>query len=152
MIRWASEQPGVGNQLSFAPLSDESLKPSAYDAILCSSVIEYVPHPENLLRKFRQALRPDGKLIFSYANRLSIWRAYAKWRFADSAHFKLQCNVWSLTECADALGLAGFKIIDGPYFFDSPLDGVDLLSAVSGHELVGTLGLIVAESITGQSH
>jgi SAM-dependent methyltransferase len=45
-----------------------------FDGILCSSVIEYVPDPERLLREIQRTLRDDGVLVISIATRSSIIR------------------------------------------------------------------------------
>ena len=40
----------------------------AFDAIVCSSVIEYEQNPIELLRRFHAALQTSGVLIISFAN------------------------------------------------------------------------------------
>ena len=38
----------------------------------------------------------------------------------------------------------GFRILDGPIFFESVFDTVNKLSRLSGSRWIGTLGLVVA--------
>src|SRR5665213_3970811 len=45
-----------------------------WDGIICSSVIEYISEPQQLLRSFARSLRPEGVLILSYANIRSLQR------------------------------------------------------------------------------
>src|SRR5215475_6475989 len=70
------DHQGVDLAFEIISASQAVLQPGCCDAILCSSVIEYVLDPDELLRSFRRALRPSGVLIISYANRSSLWRAY----------------------------------------------------------------------------
>ena len=70
------DHQGVDLAFEIISVSQAVLQPGCCDAILCSSVIEYVLDPDELLRSFRRALRPSGVLIISYANRSSLWRAY----------------------------------------------------------------------------
>ncbi len=144
MIVKAKEQLAVGD-LRFALLSNGCLDHAAYDAIVCSSVIEYVPDPKELLLKFLALLRPSGKLILSFANARSLFGAYARWRSPEAPHRKLQRNIWKPSECERVLLSAAFRIVDGPEFFDSPFDQMPWLSPIGASQLVGTLGLIVAE-------
>ncbi len=146
MIEKAKEQPALSKRLTFAPLSNDCLKRNLYDGIVCSSVIEYVRDPEALLHSFRTALRSSGKLFLSYANARSLWRVYSRWRWPESAHFQIQHNVWSYRECEQVLRGGGFTIIDGPRYFDSPFDRYPLFDIIAACELIGTLGLVVAEA------
>jgi len=151
MIQKAREQSPAGD-LQFALLSSDCLAGAAYDGIVCSSVIEYVPGPDELLLKFRASLRCSGKLILSFANAKSLWGIYSRWRSPEAPHLRLQRNVWKASECERVLHAAGFRIIDGPRFFDSPFDQVPWLSWLSVSQLIGTLGLIIAEPSSGAVH
>lgn len=46
----------------------------AYDGVFCSSVIEYIEHPESALREFARVIRPGGVLFISVANSWSAIR------------------------------------------------------------------------------
>jgi SAM-dependent methyltransferase len=148
MIGEAKKQRPVP-ELEFATVSEGGrLESAAYDGIICSSVIEYVADPAALLQRFRLALRANGKLVLSYANRHSLWRAYAKWRFPESRHLPLQHHVWTFRECTQALADQRFEVIDGPLFFDSPFDLVRVLRSCARCGIVGTLGLVVCQVAT----
>lgn len=54
-------------------IADESL-----DGVLCSSVVEYVERPHNLLGEAARVLRPDGRIIVSIPPTLSAVRAVQK--------------------------------------------------------------------------
>lgn len=55
-IRWVSIDP----QQARLPLDNAS-----YEAVIASSVLEYVPDPEHLLREFQRVLAPGGVLLCS---------------------------------------------------------------------------------------
>ena len=42
------------------PFPDE-----AFDAVLCTQVLEHVPDPQLFIREIRRVLRPDGKLLLT---------------------------------------------------------------------------------------
>ncbi len=133
-----------GLDLEFGSVGEpeEILKPDSCDAILCSSVIEYVVDPDEMLRQFHAALRKSGVLIISYANRSSLWRK--SW---DRRTNPLACphhHLWSWRGFSALLRRNGFRTMGGPTFFESPFDlrpWGRLLRRVS---LVGSLGLVAA--------
>jgi len=123
----------------------DDLAANSYDAVVCSSVIEYVKDCARLLLNFRRSLKNQGALVLSYANRKSLWRSYAKWKsFGKQPHYSLQHNVWNLAECERQLGDCGFAVLGPPQFFESPFDQYLVLAPVSRLERVGTLGLVTA--------
>ena len=146
MIHEATAFRGSRGRVGFATLGDpaQELSPRTYDAIVCSSVIEYVPEPAKLLQGFNSALRDSGILIISFANRLSLWRAYAELRFGRSApHFALQRSIQRWVVFQELLVDTGFRTLDGPIFFESVFDKYKL-DWLSGCRWIGTLGLVVA--------
>ena len=80
MIATARQQSLDTLDLSFQVCQARPSDPPeiVYDAIVCSSVIEYIPDPEQLLRWFSAALRPSGLLIISFANSRSLWGAWCR--------------------------------------------------------------------------
>jgi len=127
----------------------EARRGGGYDGIVCSSVIEYVPDPEGLLEEFRRWLRPEGALIISFANRVSLWRRYAQWRFGQTApHYRFQCNVYTARAFLALLERAGFSVTSAPVFFEvPPLDKRPYLAFLSRSPLIGTLGLVVSQRL-----
>jgi 2-polyprenyl-3-methyl-5-hydroxy-6-metoxy-1,4-benzoquinol methylase len=148
MIHEATAFRGSRGRVDFATLGDpaQELGPRTYDAIVCSSVIEYVAEPAKLLQSFNSALRDSGILIISFANRLSLWRAYAELRFRGSApHFALQKSIQRWADFQKLLVGTGFRTLDGPIFFESVFDKYKKFSWLSGSRWIGTLGLAVAK-------
>jgi SAM-dependent methyltransferase len=147
MIHEATAVRRSMDRVDFATLGDpvQELCPRTYDAIVCSSVIEYVAEPAKLLQDFNSALRDSGILIISFANRLSLWRAYAELRFGRSApHFALQTSIQRWGGFQKLLVGTGFRTLDGPIFFESVFDKYNELAWLSGSRWIGTLGLVVA--------
>jgi 2-polyprenyl-3-methyl-5-hydroxy-6-metoxy-1,4-benzoquinol methylase len=117
--------------------------PGAWDGIICSSVIEYIEEPLETLRLFFTALRPGGAVILSYANARSFWRLYTLSQRKSHPHLKFQYNVWTWPGAREVFTKAGFEVLSGPLFFESPFDKYRGLRLLSSFGYIGTLGLVV---------
>ena len=118
MIAQAKEQDTQGLSVQFRIGDESDLSPDSYDAIVCSSVIEYVREPDKLLQVFRDALRVRGVLIISYYSRsmcsnLSSKMSRSKNPFACPYH-----QAWGWRGFRKLLARNGFGCIAGPKFFD----------------------------------
>jgi phenylacetate-CoA ligase len=73
VARQQSLRRGLSN-VSFEVMNSEavSLAPESYDAIVCSSVLEYVEDDERLIRDLVAALRPGGALLISVPHTASL--------------------------------------------------------------------------------
>jgi 2-polyprenyl-3-methyl-5-hydroxy-6-metoxy-1,4-benzoquinol methylase len=117
--------------------------PNGWDGIICSSVIEYIEDPLDTLRSFLAALRPGGVVILSYANARTLWRRYTPSQRERLPHLNFQHNIWMWSQAREVFTRAGFEVLSGPRFFESPFDkyrGGRFLSRLS---CIGTLGLVV---------
>jgi 2-polyprenyl-3-methyl-5-hydroxy-6-metoxy-1,4-benzoquinol methylase len=148
LIRKSDEQDRTGLSLTFRQIKPgevDGCVPQSFDVILCSSVIEFVPHPLDLLRKFHDLLTPDGRLLLSFANLSSLWRSYAKWRFGSRMpHFSHQLNVWRESDAWRLLQEAKFAKAGRTTYFESPFDAYPILRPLSSLSIGGTLGLVTA--------
>jgi SAM-dependent methyltransferase len=149
MLRQATAQDLTGLNVEFGLMPEEcpALQSAGFDGVVCSSVIEYVPSAAELLAAFRHTLRPQGVLILSYANRLSLWRKYANWRYPRAPHLALQRYVWNFHQAREELRRAGFAVLDGPTYFESPFDRKPFCGWLSRLAVIGTLGLVVARRL-----
>lgn len=148
MIAQARAIPAMDFRITFSLIAQDALLATAqYDAIICSSVIEYVRDPQALLRRFRQALKPSGRLVISYANRRSVFRMYANVRFRHAAFRSYQHNLWTLNEFRRVLRKSGFIVTFPVRIFESPFDSHRIFRCLSSLPWVGTLGLVVAEPV-----
>jgi 2-polyprenyl-3-methyl-5-hydroxy-6-metoxy-1,4-benzoquinol methylase len=141
MIEQAKQQRLDGLEIEFqqCPRLPVSPQGAVYDAIVCSSVLEYVTEPEEFLRWFESVLRPSGVLIVSFANNRSLWRHWSRWRYSH-VYQAAQLHTWSRRRFSRLLSRAGFAPGPAVDYFDSPLDG----TWFSGWSLAGTLGFLVA--------
>jgi SAM-dependent methyltransferase len=114
-----------------------------WDGIICSSVIEYIEEPLETLRSFFVALRPGGAVILSYANARTFWRLYTLSQRKSHPHLNFQYNVWTWPEAREVFIKAGFEVLSGPRFFESPFDKKPSLRFLSRFGCIGTLGLVV---------
>jgi len=146
MVAVACAQDRDGLALEFGALdADNRFEAAAYDAIVCSSVIEYVEDPEALLRAFHAALVPKGILVVSYVNRASLWGVYARLRNPDAPHRSVQHHLWTRRAAKRVLGRGGFDIVAGPTYYDA--DGFDRrpgLRFLSTLPCIGTLAIVTA--------
>jgi SAM-dependent methyltransferase len=149
MIREAEKLDRKGVDLEFGLIHSpqECLQRQEFDAILCSSVIEYVVDPDALLQGFRQSLRTPGMLIISYANRSSLWRWYTdrhKSSRADNPMWAPHNRVWTWRGFRGLLRHNGFQPVFGPKFFESPLDWKTWGHWFRRIPFTGSLGLVAA--------
>ncbi|MGQ0836552.1 MAG: class I SAM-dependent methyltransferase [Gammaproteobacteria bacterium] len=153
MIAQARTLDRQGLDLEFERIgtSAEALEPESCDAIVCSSVIEYILDPAALLREFHQALGKPGVLIISYANRSSLWRRWDRHNEKTNPMYAPHNHSWHWHGFRALLARNGFRAIIGPVFYESPLDwrpGARLFRRVS---LFGTLGMLVARPVPIES-
>ena len=135
-------------KLRFDVLHDEgqSLPTGELDAIVCSSVLEFVPDADVVLSNFYRALKPGGMLFISLPNISSLWRYYALLRFGRKYdHFTVQRNRWSRAEAFRHVTDAGFRIKAKPIFFESAFDKRSYLRPLNKSSFFGTLYLVIAE-------
>lgn len=148
MIREARRQDLKHLQVKFSVATHRNYcKASTYDAVVSSSVIEFVEDYRELLCWYHSILRPSGVLVLSYANKRSLWRAYCNLKAKDAPHRQVQHHLWDWRQCERALTKAGFHIVERPVFFESPLDRWRLASRMYQSGLIGTLGITVGKKI-----
>jgi SAM-dependent methyltransferase len=63
------QQVAVLGDVEVMPFADAS-----FGSVVCTEVLEHVPHPDQALREIRRVLRPGGTLIGSVPARSMIWR------------------------------------------------------------------------------
>jgi len=150
MIALASGLDAEGLRMTFevGPQDADGLGRNAYDAIVCSSVIQYVQDPGALLAKFHAALRVDGVLLISYANASSLWFQY-RWRFhgRKNAFALAHRHVWTWHAFKSLLQRSSFQPISGPTCFESPLDGRRACAGLASSRFIGALALVACRRL-----
>lgn len=104
------------------PWADASM-----DVTLCLGVLEYVPEPQQVLVELCRVLRPGGRLIVSFPNRMSAFRRLSRVETAVERRLlrlvrrgdeaarvverpKYRHRHWSLREALGLLNAAGFVV------------------------------------------
>jgi SAM-dependent methyltransferase len=146
MIAQALRLDRTGLDLHFEAIAGEgdALPADSYDAIVCSSVIEYVVEPEELLRGFYRALRKQGVLVISFANKSSLWRRYWDRKAAANPMYTPNNRTWDWAGFKRLLEEQGFQPVSAPIFFESPCDWQRYGALVRKLALVGTIGIVAA--------
>jgi len=145
MIELANGLNTEGLRIAFEvrPGDGQGLEKNAYDAIVCSSVIQYVEDPGALLATFHATLREGGILLISYANESSLWFQYhARYHRRSNAFAPEQRHAWTWRAFKALLRERHFQPVSGPTCFDSPLDGRRGCGTLSLSRFVGALALV----------
>jgi SAM-dependent methyltransferase len=145
MIEAANHQ-NIGNvdlQFKCSPACPNDVGAEPFDAVVCSSVIEYVSDPREVLVWFSKVLRPAGVLLISFANSDSLWGRYSR-MLRWSPFQPAQKHLWNWVAFSSLLRESGFIAEAGPIYFDSPFDGRPLMESFGRSRLGGTLALAVA--------
>lgn len=105
-------------------LDQLSTRPAArYDAIISSSVLEYVENMTDVLNQFKRVLKPGGTLIISMPNSHSFYRKAERIAFQVSGrprYYRHVHHVVSSDTMSDLLSEAGLQITGSPSFFADP--------------------------------
>ena len=102
---------------------------SAYDAVICSHILEHIAYPQALMEDILKTLKPGGTLIvvipnlFFWPERLKLIRG--EWRYEKSGTFDYTHLRWYTTETMkDFLAASGFTISQFKAFGWVPLPGL----------------------------
>lgn len=146
MIALAKQQPLDGLDIEFNVIATDQLRGvprREFDAIVCSSVIEYVEQPELLLAWFRDGLGSSGVLVISFANSKSIWRKFLR-LLGPPTWQAVQKHVWCSAAFQQLLRAGGFEVLQPPQYFESVCDATAITQPLSRLRVLGMLGLVVA--------
>jgi len=124
---------------------DDALQPGSCDAIVCSSVIEYVRDPDTLLQGFHRALRKPGALIISYANETSLWSA--RHRDRSNPLYTPDHKTWHWRDFRELLRRNGFRNVGGPAYFESPCDWYRFGRWLRAVPFAGAMGVVAARPV-----
>jgi 2-polyprenyl-3-methyl-5-hydroxy-6-metoxy-1,4-benzoquinol methylase len=88
--------------------------------ILCSSVLEYVPDYIRVLEQSYEMLMPGGRMIISFANKMSLYRKCERIlkdvSFFKQGYLKYQKHQFELAEIKKVLVRINFKVLEEEYF------------------------------------
>ncbi len=89
------------------------------DAVIMSSLLEYMDDVPQMLRQVHGLLKPNGLLLVSMPNQLSIYRRIERWLFRLTGwpHYVAHCRNYSTkTAFARQLTDLGFDVLKTTYF------------------------------------
>ncbi|MEO8132486.1 MAG: class I SAM-dependent methyltransferase [Betaproteobacteria bacterium] len=140
----ALERAGVAVEFETVEGSAAVLQPNAYDAVVCSSVIEYIEDPDELLSGFRRSLCESGALIISFANRSSVLRWAGDRMKPPNPMGPAQHHVWTAREFLELLERNGFAATGGPRFFEWSWHAPHWESLFDHVPFFGSIGVVTA--------
>jgi 2-polyprenyl-3-methyl-5-hydroxy-6-metoxy-1,4-benzoquinol methylase len=154
MVREAlaeAEKRGLKNaEFVEADITTLAMEPDSFDAVVCSSVIEYVQNDAALLLEMRRLLRPSGRLILSVPHRGSlagmaedvIWRSRMGGKREGRRHLGYSLRRYGREEVLRTLKAMGFGSFRCRYF-ELPVPGA-LGVWLSRASLLGVMMLVEA--------
>lgn len=148
LVRMCNEQDLSKVDAKFYQLMDdgEHLEDEAFDAMMCSSAIEFVPEPMKALKNLNRALKPGGHLVISFSNPSSLWRYYSKIRFGKRYnHFTVQVTSKKPSVIKSMLKESGFELVNGPLYFESAFDNKGSLKVLNKSSFFGTLYMMIVK-------
>lgn len=126
----AEGQPDIA--FSVALLESVSAHPAqSYDAVISSSVLEYLPDLDAEIARLARVLKPGGHLIVSMPNRQSLYRRIERIAYRLTGRPRYYAHVRSVItadELAATLHRHGLAAIETRYFADPPIGLVARLS------------------------
>ncbi|MEO6722070.1 MAG: methyltransferase domain-containing protein [Ferruginibacter sp.] len=117
-----------------------------FDAIISSSVLEYIPEINSTIKLMHGSLNKNGKMIVSVPNKRSLYRRaeYASFKlFGFPKYLDLVKNRYSVKEFSSLLKSYGFTVIDIKYY--SIPGYLRFLKPVAGKDRISNLFLVVAQ-------
>ena len=105
---YANSTGPVEARISFdaLPFADQSI-----DLLLLPHVLEFADHPHQILREAARVLMPEGQIIISGFNPLSLWGARKS--FGAKNNYPWHGNFLHLARIKDWLELLEFEIVSG---------------------------------------
>ncbi len=158
MVEQANQKKGDGLDLEFSilPADLATAFPQKFDAIVCSSVIEYIEDDLKLLKDFSQILKPGGYLIISIPNaygfltglqRISSKILHSGNKTPEDSAFRR--HTYRRGEFKAKLADASMQYMGSDYFAIPRLSSVNkMLDGKKISRYLGTLELVVAKSNT----
>lgn len=130
----------AGESAGAAVRVDEHLLPVAsqsVDLLLLPHVLEFSPHPHQILREAERILIPEGQLLISGFNPYSLWGAWGLARHRRG-EYPWRGRFIGLSRIKDWLSLLGLEVIGGRMCcYEPPFQQEELLEKFSFMEAAG---------------
>ena len=85
------------------------------DLLALPHVLEFHPHPHEVLREAERVLRPEGQVVISGFNTASLWRARQLVPFMDKSACPWDARFIGLLRLRDWLRVLGFELNGGKF-------------------------------------
>jgi SAM-dependent methyltransferase len=105
-------EPGAG--IAADPLQ-LPLASQSVDLVVLPHVLEFHPNPHEVLREAERVLMPEGHLVLSGFNTLSLWRLRQAMPFMDKQGAPWESRFIGLLRLRDWLRVLGFEINGGQF-------------------------------------
>jgi SAM-dependent methyltransferase len=99
--------------LEALPFESDSL-----DLVLLPHILEFSPHPHQILREVERVLRPEGNVIISGFNPHSLWGL--RRALGSKAGYPWNGDFIALSRMKDWLALLGFEVVGGSFACYAP--------------------------------
>lgn len=121
-------QHNVSCDLLFLPIANNSI-----DLIICPHILEYISSYQYFLAECHRILSPNGKLIITSFNKLSLFNLFAK-----NHEILDEAKMLTLDTVKQSLLSLDFTIIAGKFFsYCPPINNVKILSKLNWLEFAG---------------
>jgi SAM-dependent methyltransferase len=90
------------------------------DLLALPHVLEFHPHPHEVLREAERVLRPEGQVVISGFNTASLWRARQLVPFMDKSGCPWDARFIGLLRLRDWLRVLGFELNGGKFGVYAP--------------------------------
>ncbi len=100
-----------------------SVTTEKYDVVICSSVIEYLEHPEAFFKDVATILKPEGYFIFSLPNEQSFYRKIEKLSFRflkKPSYYKYVKHLFKLKNVEKNIDSEGFMLQEATFYGKVP--------------------------------
>ena len=127
------ESSGMAGVPDALPVASDSI-----DVVVLPHVLEYVAHPHDALREVERVLVPEGHLVVSGFNPLSMFGVWRLVRGRQTATAPWRGQFLSVTKLKDWLALLGFDVVTvRSFFFRPPFRSEGLMRRLLPLEVAG---------------
>lgn len=129
----AGKETGVKLWLEAEELPFET---GSIDLVLLPHILEFSTHPHQILREVERVLRPEGSVIISGFNPLSLWGV--RRALGQKTEYPWRGNFISVLRVKDWLALLGFEVLAGRFAcYAPPLAGSAFVKRLQFFEPTG---------------
>lgn len=114
---------GMRGRLSYLQAAEDALplKTESVDVVVLSHALEHANHPHEVLREAHRVLIPEGYLVITGFNPISMWGIWHTWKQFRGVMPK-QGRMFTQSRIRDWLSLLNFQVAkEGKFYFRPPM-------------------------------